>query len=146
MSEKAWQAQVVQLARMLGWRVHHARAAMNRNGKWATPIQGHPGFPDLVLVRERGVFRVVFAELKRQGGRLQPDQREWLRLLRAAGAEVYVWRPGDLEAVQAVLTAAEAPGHTQAPPDAENGSRGRHARRRGISARPQTDTRIDTPG
>ena len=46
------------------------------------------GWPDLVLVRER----VVFAEIKLDRGRLRPEQVVWLKDLRQAGQEVYVWR------------------------------------------------------
>jgi hypothetical protein len=36
-------------------------------------------------------------------GRLGPNQREWLDLFRAAGAETYIWRPGDMTTIQAQL-------------------------------------------
>ncbi|MCI0542945.1 MAG: hypothetical protein L0Z49_00695 [Actinobacteria bacterium] len=58
-------------AMVRGWRVCHFRPATTRDG-WRTAVQGHPGFPDLVLAR-RG--RVVFAELK---AALSAEQLEWL--------------------------------------------------------------------
>ena len=48
-----------------------------------------PGFPDLVLVRDR----VVFAELKVGKGRLTTAQARWRDMLLGADAEWYVWRP-----------------------------------------------------
>jgi hypothetical protein len=96
MSEAQWQAQVVQLAQTFGWLVQHTRPA-KVGDKWVTPITGDVGFPDLVLAHpERGV---LFAELKAERGRLSAGQVEWGRVLKAAGAECYLWRPDDLTAV-----------------------------------------------
>jgi Holliday junction resolvase RusA-like endonuclease len=58
------------------------------------------GFPTLALVRERIVFVETAAT-----GELTDDQREWLRALLQAGAEAYVARPRDLEALASVLAA-----------------------------------------
>lgn len=58
------------------------------------------GFPDLVLARER----VVFAELKSERGKVQPEQSDWLERLRAAGAEAHLWRPSSWDDVVAVLS------------------------------------------
>jgi hypothetical protein len=90
LTEKEWQAQVLQLAKLCGWKkafhVYDSR-------------RSHTGWPDLVLVRER----LVFAELKTETGKVSPAQWEWLDALGYAGAEVYVWRPSDLEQVAATL-------------------------------------------
>lgn len=97
--EKDWQRQVIDLARMLRWRVAHFRPAMTKHG-WVTPVAADgKGFPDLLLVRER----LVFVELKRDGGKLTPDQIEWIGALRDACQEAYVWRPCDAEEVLATL-------------------------------------------
>ena len=79
----------IDLARLLGWRVHHCRPAMSRSGKWATHIQGDPGFPDLVLAKEG---RVLFVELKSQRGKTTDDQESWLFDL---DEQAGVWRPSD---------------------------------------------------
>jgi VRR-NUC domain len=93
LSEAQLQACVLDFARLTGWLATHSRPAAGRAGRWATPVQGEPGFPDLVLAR-RG--RVVVVELKSQRGRLTGEQQLWLAELRAAaGVEVYVWRPSD---------------------------------------------------
>jgi VRR-NUC domain len=51
------------------------------------------GFPDLVCVGPRGV---LFRELKRQQGKVSPEQREWLDALTVAGQNAAVWRPASL--------------------------------------------------
>ena len=95
--EKDFQRAVIDLARLTGWRVHHTRPALTQRGRWLTPIQGDAGFPDLVLVR---AGRVIFAELKRNGARPTPAQREWLEALQAcAGVECYLWTPNDWDAI-----------------------------------------------
>lgn len=51
------------------------------------------GFPDWVIAGPRGV---LFRELKKQRGRVTPDQQEWLDALTAAGMDAGVWRPDSL--------------------------------------------------
>ena len=99
--ERDFQRAVIDLARLTGWRVHHTRPALTRRGRWLTPIQGDAGFPDLVLVR---AGRVIFAELKRTGGKPTPAQRAWLDALRqCAGVEVYLWTPADWQRIVETL-------------------------------------------
>ena len=93
-SEKEFQNKVIALAIMYGWRVTHFRASQV-GGKWMTAIQGHSGFPDLVLAHEHK--GIIYAELKSERGRLDPAQITWLRTLDAAGAEAYCWRPSDMQ-------------------------------------------------
>ncbi len=99
-SERDWMRQVTDAAEMFGWTWAHFRPAMTSKG-WRTPVSGPmgAGFPDLILCRGD---RLVLAELKSQDGRLTPDQRAVLDVLRPA-AEVYTWRPTDLMAVLDVL-------------------------------------------
>jgi hypothetical protein len=110
-TEEGWQEVVIDLARLMGWRVAHFRPARTAQG-WRTPVAADgAGFPDLVLVRER----VIFVELKAQDGKVSPDQLVWLGALEIAGAEVHVWRPSDWEEVQRALSrprgeAGERPG------------------------------------
>lgn len=102
MTEAQFQAAVIDLARLCGWRVMHTRAAQIRPGVWATPIQGDAGFPDLVLCRPiQGDF--IVAELKTETGRVSAGQHLWLRALDAAGVETYVWRPTDLPTIKTRL-------------------------------------------
>lgn len=80
-TERQLQQAIVDTARLLGWIVYHTHDSR----------RSEPGFPDLVLVRDR----VVYAELKRTGGHLSPAQQRWIQTLRSAGAEVHVWKPCD---------------------------------------------------
>lgn len=88
-SEDEFLRAVIDLAKLRGWRVAHFRPARTRGG-WRTPVQGHNGFPDLVLARN-GV--VIFAELKTDGGKLSEDQQTWAHHL---GGSMYLWRPAML--------------------------------------------------
>jgi hypothetical protein len=79
MSEKAFQAKVLQLARLNGWTFYHTYDSRRSS----------PGFPDLLLVRER----VLFRELKTDTGRLTKDKLVWIARLKDGQADVDVWRP-----------------------------------------------------
>lgn len=97
-SEAAFQRAVIEIAKWERWLVHHTRPAQMRSGRWATPIQGDAGFPDLVLAHPaRGL---IFAELKSAVGRVSDQQTEWLETLRANGVEAYIWRPRDLQTIR----------------------------------------------
>lgn len=92
--EDEWDAQLFRgpksVARATGWKLsyHTLRSKGSRSG-----------FPDRVLVRER----VIFVELKREKTKPTDDQVEWLDGLAGAGAEVYLWRPSDLDEIALVL-------------------------------------------
>ncbi len=99
MTEADFQRQIIDLARLHGWKVAHFRPARTEQG-WRTPVSADgKGFPDLVLVRGR----VLFVELKSAKGRLTYEQHEWLDALTRAGAEVHVWRPDDFDRAHDVL-------------------------------------------
>lgn len=92
MPERIWQRQVRDLAGLLGWACYHT---------WLS-IHSDAGFPDLVLAKPGQPL--IFAELKRQSGRLTQVQRDWITILEAVpGVRVFVWKPSDWETVQAVL-------------------------------------------
>jgi hypothetical protein len=87
--EKSFQGAVVDLAVMLGWRHFAVRDS-----------RGCPaGWPDLVLVRDRLIFR----ELKTSTGRLTDQQESWGRSLTGAGCDWAVWRPDDWATIEATL-------------------------------------------
>ncbi len=101
LSEAEFQTQVIQLARLLGWRVYHSRPAQYRDGHWHTPLQGDAGLPDLILCKPP---RLIFAELKSERGRVRAEQQAWLDALRqCAGVEVYLWRPSDWASIVETL-------------------------------------------
>ena len=64
-------------------------------------LQGHHGFPDLVIAGPRGH---LFAELK-ISGKPSPAPQRWKWGLLAGGASWHLWRPADLAAgrIQAEL-------------------------------------------
>lgn len=90
-TEKAFQAQVVQLAKSLGWLCYHT---------WNS-IHSAKGFPDLVLVKGE---QVIFAELKSETGKVSPEQEAWLEALTLAGQKVYTWRPRHWDHIVRVLS------------------------------------------
>ena len=91
-SEKQFQAQVVELARLSGFLVYHTFDSR----------RSAAGFPDLVLVRPP---MVLFAELKSEGGRIRPEQREWLAALKdCESVAVRLWRPSDWPKIEETLT------------------------------------------
>src|SRR5712691_11724692 len=100
--EQSFQAVVVEVARLAGWRVAHFRAARTEAG-WKTPVTADgAGWPDLVLVRPP---RLVFAELKSDTGKVRPQQTEWLDVLRLLPqAETFLWRPCDWDSIVETLT------------------------------------------
>jgi hypothetical protein len=87
LTEKAFMQQVRELARLFGWLEFHPHDSRRST----------PGYPDLFMVRPP---RVLFAELKSDTGRVTPAQRAWLGALeQCPGVEVYLWRPGDWDAI-----------------------------------------------
>lgn len=93
-TEKDFQSQVIQLARLLGWRVAHFRSICDRQGIWRTPVQADgAGWPDLFMVRRD---RAIAAELKRELSKAMPEQDIWLYKLAQTCVETYIWRPSDL--------------------------------------------------
>lgn len=93
-TERQFQGDVVRVAHLGGWRDYHTF-----NSKRSVK-----GFPDLVLVRER----VIWVELKTDHGKLSTEQKDWLAALAAAGQEVYVWRPSDIDELSATLLGPRA--------------------------------------
>lgn len=90
-TEKDFQANVLELAGRLRWRTFHV---LDSKGSTA-------GFPDVVAVRGT---RLVMAELKRENGRPTDDQQGWLDdLERVTSVGAYLWRPSDWAELEAVL-------------------------------------------
>lgn len=99
MTEAEFQRGVIELAQLSGWLVAHFRPAQTMHG-WKTPVSGDgKGFPDLVMARER----VIYRELKAQRGTLSMDQLFWGDALRRAGADYAVWRPKDWPQIEEEL-------------------------------------------
>ena len=91
--EKLFQDKVRTIAIMNGWHCFHPAPSQVRPGVWRSDGNG---YPDLTLAHaERGL---IFAELKTDSGKASKEQLEWLRAI-APHAEVYLWRPTDLESI-----------------------------------------------
>lgn len=97
MTEDEWTRWVIEAAKWRGWMVTHFRPAKLQSGRWATPLSGHKGFPDLALAKGG---RVLLRELKTDRGVLSPEQKVWLAALGEHGG---VWRPRDRDKVLAEL-------------------------------------------
>src|SRR3990172_10409409 len=75
-TEAEFQSAIVEYAQARGWLVHAERPARSNKG-WRTPIQGDPGFLDLVLARGEPDPRIIFAEVKSEEGRETKEQKAW---------------------------------------------------------------------
>lgn len=93
-TEKQWLQQIVDLAKLMGWRTYHP---------WLS-IRSTHGFPDLTLVRER----LILVELKSETGKLSRDQQDWIAALKQAGVETYVWKPSDFDEAFQILSKRSA--------------------------------------
>lgn len=94
LTEQEWDAQLFRspkaLARQLGWHSYHTLRSKG----------SAPGYPDRTLWRDR----LIVAELKTEKGKPTDRQREVLTALAKAGAEVYLWRPSDLDEIGQILS------------------------------------------
>lgn len=103
-TEAEFQAQVLDLARVFGWRVMHVRRSVGRrNGAagWQTTTS-IKGWPDLFLFHPKQ-GRHLAAELKADGGKLRPEQVQVLADLELSGVPAYVWRPSDFDDIARLL-------------------------------------------
>ena len=98
--EKRFLAQVVRLARDLGYVAYHV---LDSRGSTA-------GFPDVVLAdpipsgrRPGGDLPIFMCELKTQRGKLTHEQELWLRSLDGKRVVAEIWRPGDMAEIVARL-------------------------------------------
>ena len=85
MTEKQFQSHVIRYAKKRGWQIYHTYDSR----------RSEPGFPDLVLVRHK----VLYRELKTDRGKLTEPQKAWGNSLTTAGADYAVWRPKELQEI-----------------------------------------------
>ena len=97
--EKDFQAQVTELAEILGWSWVHFRPLRTKHG-WQTAVSGPlgEGWPDLFLARDRD-GRVMVLELKKAGAKASPAQTDVMGYLERAGMEGHFAWPDDFELV-----------------------------------------------
>lgn len=109
MTEAEFQQRITDLCDTLGLTWTHFRPAVEKSGKWATPLSGRKGWPDLVIAGPGGV---LFVELKTDNGRLSADQQHWLDMLHDGGCECHVWRPKKWEIARKRLVLLAQPTRT----------------------------------
>lgn len=102
-SEAVFQARVIALAQMFGWRVMHQRPSQNRRGVWETAVQGNPGYPDLTLAKPGRL--PWFIELKTAKGKPSQEQLDWLEAL---GPNAELLRPADWPYIVTKLSGGDA--------------------------------------
>lgn len=104
MLEDDFQSVVLTAALHHGWMAVHFRPALQKSGRYSTPVQGKKGSPDLFLARN-GIER--FAELKSNTGALRPEQKQWKEHI---SQERYrLWRPRDWADILTELETGEPP-------------------------------------
>ena len=96
------QGQVVDLARMYGWRHLHVRRSIGKGRRWVTTTNV-VGWPDLLLWNGRQPWRHLAIEVKVPPDKVRPEQRAVLDDLSEAGFEVHVVTPDDLASLAAIL-------------------------------------------
>lgn len=84
LTERELQAQVIELAKLLGWMVYHTYDSR----------KSEPGYPDLTMAHA-DTGAVIWAELKREGQLPTAAQRRWLMALGRRHLAV-LWQPSDL--------------------------------------------------
>lgn len=104
MSEAEFQRIILTLFRTYGWTVAHfgntVKYVRRGNSYKVIPDKNAAGFPDIVATRKG---RLIFAELKREDGIVSKSQQTWLDALALTGAEVFVWRPSQLEEINRII-------------------------------------------
>ena len=93
LTEREFQRQVTELARLNGWRVYSIP-----DSRKAT----QNGYPDLTLWHA-GKRKFILAELKTAKGIVSDIQKSVHAELTRCGVAVYVWRPGRWDEIEEVL-------------------------------------------
>lgn len=97
LSEAAFMAAVVRLAREHGWLFYHTYSSK----------KSAPGYFDCTLAKAGQPL--VLAELKAATGTLTIEQQQWYETVQqATGVESYIWRPADVERIRHLLSTGEA--------------------------------------
>ena len=103
LSEDEFRSQVNDLAEMLGWSWMTVGPLRTAHG-WRTATRGPlgKGWIDTFYVRPRDQ-RSLLIEFKKELGKVEPDQAHVHAVLLAAGFDVRVWRPSDIDEITHAL-------------------------------------------
>jgi hypothetical protein len=86
---KLFEATIIELMHILGWRVASFRPALTKHG-WRTAVSADgKGYPDMTAFHP--VHGILYAELKTGKGRLEPEQIAWRDWIVAAGGRWHLW-------------------------------------------------------
>ncbi len=85
-SEKEFQKQVIDLARIYHWDYYHTFYS----------LKSQRGYPDLILIKPPNLLVV---ELKANYGKLSVFQEKWLKLFGDCGVETYCWKPDNFDEI-----------------------------------------------
>ncbi|HMM95380.1 VRR-NUC domain-containing protein [Phycicoccus sp.] len=121
-SEADLQSWIIEAATTLGWLGYHTHDSRN----------SVEGFPDLVLVRGRIIYREL--KISTRPSAVTVPQRRWLHQLRHAGADADVWTlddwPNHITRELSSRTSLRAPRALPPPPTPEEIARYELKRRR----------------
>jgi hypothetical protein len=91
--------QIIDYGLLRGWRIHHDRPAMTFKG-YRTAVQGHKGFPDILLVKPP---RILVIECKSTSEKVSPEQYDWISDFKDCGITTMIARPCDWDNIQKEL-------------------------------------------
>lgn len=112
-TEAQYQRTVTSLATATGWKWWHVSDARRSAGGRTTGDRAVAGLTDLIMAHPTRGY--VFAELKRQDGKVRDSQREAFEAMAPAAlasrnVRVHVWRPSDYDdIVVPLLTTGRGP-------------------------------------
>ena len=109
LSEKKWQKQVEEALDVYGWWWFHvpANVVVCQYCRRKNYRGIKKGFPDILAIKPP---RLLWIELKRERGWLEPEQRQVHEMLRACGQTVLHVRPRDREELLGLIAGTRRTG------------------------------------
>lgn len=107
-SESEFLRQVIEYARLRGFRCAHFRPGRTKDGGWKTAVVADgAGFFDLCMMHPT-TGKLVFAELKVGNNKLSASQQEWFDTAIMCARQsnsvfVELWTPADWERIEEAL-------------------------------------------
>jgi hypothetical protein len=99
-TEEEFTSQVLEYAKLRGWRTAHFRPARTAKG-WRTAVSGDgKGFPDLIMLRSE---RLLVAELKVGRNKGTHEQHAWIKAFSLITPDAYFWYPEHWDSIEYIL-------------------------------------------